>query len=267
MVKASSVQFLAYFESSISRSFDSRQQVLVDRVWSDREGAVNDSPIDMDAKVYLQDIIVLENHFFATGIGSPVRSHIVQAEPCREAHASFESIASLEGLVAGQSTHPILNRISKLIHRDAGLGYRLHVLPDLAVDFGGFAVVPQKIVVHIVDGGEMADLLGCGTLQVALSVLNELTLRILLIRVQFSERQSRRTGLLWRLRLLLATLSFLVLLGLADLIIGKRQGGLSRVDNIPVLVLILVLALKHAWQETTGHSRLGRVESGNRIPR
>jgi hypothetical protein len=49
----------------------------------------------MHAEVDLENVVVLENDFFGTGIGSPMSGTIVHSQPSGESLAGLESISSL----------------------------------------------------------------------------------------------------------------------------------------------------------------------------
>jgi hypothetical protein len=155
-----------------------------------------------------------------------MRCHVVQTKSSGEAHASLKSVPSIETLVTNECSNSILNLLSKLCHRYTRLRNRLHVLPDLTMDFGGFAIVGQEAVIHVIYGSQMAQLLVCCTFQVliAAGVLDDFTLRILLSVEDGSEGNTRRDRLTVTASLLLLTslvpfLLFLVF-RLVNLILG-----------------------------------------------
>lgn len=117
---------------------------------SDSKGAVDNTSIDMDSKVDTENIVILKYNILLARVRGPMRRYVVQAKPGREAHASFESVSGLGGLVTDESTHTVFDLIGELSHGDARLCNSLHVLADLTMDFGGFAVVAQEVVVHVV---------------------------------------------------------------------------------------------------------------------
>jgi hypothetical protein len=132
---------------------------------------------------------------------------IVQSQPSWESLAGLESVSSLDARVADESTNAFLNLLSQRAHEDTGFRDRLHVLTDLAVGFGGFAIVVQEVIVHLLHGGLMADFLGRGPIQVLVDVgiFDNLAWRIRVPVEDVGERLSRGRGLLasGRFRLLL----------------------------------------------------------------
>ena len=104
----------------------------------------------MNSEIHFQDIVVLEDYLLGSRIGSPVSSYIVQAEPGGKSHAGFEGISSLEALVVGQCPNAILNLLGKLAHGNAGLCDRMHMVADLSMDFGSFAIIVQETVIHVI---------------------------------------------------------------------------------------------------------------------
>jgi len=110
--------------------------------------------------------------------------------------------------------------MSQRAHGDAGFGNRLHVLADLAVGFGGFAVVAQEVVVHLLHGSLMAEFLGRGAVQVLVDVdvgiFDNLALRVWSPLEDVGERFPRRRGLLASGRLCF----FLLLVGFAPFLLA-----------------------------------------------
>ena len=143
----------AHLEPSISGCLDGRKQIIVDRIGNYREGAIDNPAVDMDPEIHTQDIVVLQNDLLGSRIGSPVSSHVVQAETGRKTHAGFENISGLKALVIGQRPNAIFNFLSKLAHGDAGLCDRLHMLPNLAMNLRSFAIVAQELITHVVQDG------------------------------------------------------------------------------------------------------------------
>jgi hypothetical protein len=86
---------MAYSETRVRRCFDGCEQIVVHRVGGDCESTVDDSAVDMHAEVDLENVVVLENDFFGTGIGSPMSGTIVHSQPSGESLAGLESISSL----------------------------------------------------------------------------------------------------------------------------------------------------------------------------
>jgi hypothetical protein len=170
----------------------------------------------MNSKVHFQDIVVLEVDLLGSRIGSPVSSYIVQAKASWKPHAGFQSVAGLNALVAGQRPDAILNLLGKLAHGDAGLCDGLRILADLAVDFGGFAIVVQELVIHVVHHREVTKFFSRGSQKIVIfgGIFNNLTLWISLIVKEIGEFNSRRSCLVSGHSLpflLLVSLSFFLL--------------------------------------------------------
>jgi hypothetical protein len=210
---------MAYSETSVRRCFDSREQVVVHRVGGDGERTVDDSAIDMDTKVDLENIVILKYDFFSAGVGGPMSSTIVQSQTSRESLAGLESISGLDAGVTDQSANTVFNFLSQRAHRHAGFRDRLHVLPDLAVGFGSFAIVFQEVLVHLLHGSLMAGFLGRSATQVIveIGIFDNLAFRIRSPMEDVGERLSRRRGLLasgrFRFLLLVALTFFLFACG------------------------------------------------------
>lgn len=133
----------AHIEPGIGGCLDSREQIIVGQIESHGERAVNNPTADMNSEIRFQEIVILQDNLLGSRIGSPVSSYVVQAESSRKSHAGFKT------LVIGQSPSAILNLLGKLVHRNAGLCDRLHILADLATDFGSFAIVTQEPIIHV----------------------------------------------------------------------------------------------------------------------
>lgn len=113
--------------------------------------------------------------------------------------------------MARQCADAVFDFLGQLAHGDAGFCNRLHVLADLAMDFGGFAIVVQEIVVHLVHGGNVTNFFGRAALKVVIvdGISHNLTLGIWLIVKEIGEGGSRRSRLL---RIRYFTLLLLLLL-------------------------------------------------------
>lgn len=104
----------------------------------------------MDSEIHGQDIVVLEDNLLASRVWGPVSGYVIQAEPGWKPHTGFESVSCFKALVVSQCANAVLNLVGKMAHGNPGLGDCLHVLADLAVDFSGFAVVVEELVIHAV---------------------------------------------------------------------------------------------------------------------
>jgi hypothetical protein len=144
-----------------------------------------------------------------------VCTNIVQAEASWERQAGLEAITLLKTLMTGQCSNTIVNLPGNLRHGNAGFSDRLRILSDLTMDLGGFAIVTEKVIVHVGHCGQMTELFGGGTLEVLILdfVVEFLAFRIDLIAEDFGKGNSRRSGLLHfgnLLVLLLVTLTLLL---------------------------------------------------------
>lgn len=139
-----------HLDAGVGAGFRSCEEGVVDRVEGDSESAVDYSTTDMDAKVDAEDVFVLENDILDSSIGRPVRGDVVDAETCGKAHTSLESIACLEARVANKCPDTFLNLVGELRHGDARLCDLLDLRADLAMDFGGLAVVAEEVLIHVV---------------------------------------------------------------------------------------------------------------------
>ena len=145
-----------YLEAGVGGGFDTFKQIVIDRVVSDCERTVNNAAIYVHSKVDTEHIVVLKDGILETRVWSPVSSNVVKTQAGWETHPSFERISCLNGLVTDQSTHTVFDLVGELAHGDAGLCNRLHILADLTVYLGSFAVVIEVLIVHIADYRQMA---------------------------------------------------------------------------------------------------------------
>ncbi len=205
----------AYLEPSIGGCLDSGEQIVVGRIESHGKGAIDNSAADMHSEIYFQDIVALKNDLLSSRIGSPVSGYVVQAEPSRKSHAGFEGVSGLKTLMVGQCPDTILNLLGKLAHGNAGLCDRLHILADLAMDFGSFAIVTQKLIIHVFHDGEVAKFFSRGASKIVIvgDIFDDLALRISMTVKEVGECNPWRNRLLsteYSAFLLLVTLSFLL---------------------------------------------------------
>jgi hypothetical protein len=170
----------AYFKSGIGSCFHSRKQVIIDRIGSDGESAINDPSVHVYSEIDLQDIVVLQEDLFRPSIGRPVGTYVVQAKPRWKPKASFERVSRLKTLVTSQCSNTIIDLLSKPSHRNSGLSNRLGVVANLAMNLRSFAIVDQEVIVHVFDSGHVTDLFGRRALEVVIlhGVIDYLALRI-----------------------------------------------------------------------------------------
>lgn len=130
-----------YLEPRIGSCLDSRKQIIIGWIESYGKSTIDNPAADMNSEIHFQDIIVLEDNLLRSGVGSPVSTYVVQAEPGGKSHTGLESVSGFKTLVFGQCSNAILNLLGELAHGDAGPRDRLRILADLAMDFGSFAIV------------------------------------------------------------------------------------------------------------------------------
>lgn len=68
--------------------------------------------------------------------------------------------------MTNQGAYAIIDFVCKSGHRYARFGNGLHVLTDLAMNFGSFTIVAEKVVVHVRDCLKMVKLFSCRALEV-----------------------------------------------------------------------------------------------------
>lgn len=205
---------LAYLESSVGGGLYGGKQVIVDRIGSDGEGAVDNPAVYVNPEIHGKNVVVLEDDFLGSWVGRPVGGDVVQAESGRESHAGFQGIPNLNTLVVDQCPHAVLDLLRELAHGYAGFRDGLHVLADLAVDFGGLAVVVQEVVVHVFDGGEVTEFFGGSATEVCVpgDEFDDLAEGIWLVGKESGECDSWGSCLLYGDHFLLLSVTLLFLL-------------------------------------------------------
>jgi hypothetical protein len=141
---------------------------------------------------------------------------VVQAKSRRERQTCLEGVTLLKTLVASQCSNAVVNLPGKLRHGNTGLGDRLRILANLAMNLCGFAIVAEELVIHVAYCSQVTDLFGSGALEILIFdvVLDNLTLRIDVIAKDIGQCNSRRSRLLHvgcLLVLLLVALSLLLI--------------------------------------------------------
>jgi hypothetical protein len=152
----------------------------------------------MDSEVDLQNIIVLEDHFFAPRIRGPMSGHVVEGQTSREPLAGLESIASFDAWMTDQGSNTFFNLFGQFAHGHARFRNRLHVLTYLAVSLGSLAIVAHEVIVHLLHGGLVANFSGRSAFEivVGVGVLDDLARRIRLAMEEVCKWPSRRRGLM-----------------------------------------------------------------------
>jgi hypothetical protein len=145
-----------------------------------------------------------------------VCADVVQAKSRRERQTCLEGITLLKTLVTSQCSNTVVNLPSKLRHGNTGLGDRLRILANLAMNLCGFAIVAEELVIHVTHCSLVTDLFSSSTLEILVFdvVLYNLTLRIDVIAKDVGQCNSRRSRLLHvgcLLVLLLVSLSLLLI--------------------------------------------------------
>jgi hypothetical protein len=187
-----------YFETDVGCCADGVEERVVDGVGGYGEGAVDDAAVNMYAKVDFQHVIVLQDDLFGSSVGRPVCADIVQAKSRRERQTCLEGITLLKTLVTSQCSNTVVNLPSKLRHGNTGLGDRLRILADLAMNLCGFAIIAEELVIHVTYCSQVTDLFSSSTLEIFILdvVLDDLTFRIDLVAKDVGECNSRRGRLL-----------------------------------------------------------------------
>lgn len=172
-----------YLDARVGGVLDGREQRVVLGVKGHGKGAVDYPAVDVDAKVDLHDVVMLQDNLVAR-VGGVVGGAVVQAEARRETHAALEVVAVLEALVARQGAHAVLDALGNLGQRHARLDVLLRPLPHLAVHLGAGAVLVQKVLVHAV---QVALLLARRAEQVFIAVLLNLALGVRVVGEQLRD--------------------------------------------------------------------------------
>jgi hypothetical protein len=271
----------AYLEPNVRGSLWSREQIVVNWIGSHSESAVDDPSIDVDAEIDLQHVVILEDNFFTTRIGGPVSSDVVQAKPGRKRQSSLESVTRLNALVTSESSDAFLNLVCELAHGDTGFRNGLHILTDLAMDFGSFAVVLEVFIVHVTQDFQMTNFLDRSALEVVVTVgiVDDFALGIWLIVEDAGKCNPWRGRLLFSAASLLLRLRSLSLFlrALDDQLLSHAacrvlptSGGLtvsfqvSSSLGIIVIIPIFIFAFEGPVEQSAGRGRFGRIGGGNR---
>lgn len=202
-----------YFETGVCCCPDSLEERIVDGVGGDGECAVNNAAVDVDAEIDFEYVVVLENDFLSSGVGSPMCADVVQAKACGERQSSFECVPFLQTCMSSEGSHAFVNFVRELGHRYTRLCDALSVLTDLTVDLSGFAIVAEEVIVHFSHRSHVADFFGGSAPEVLIldGILDDLALRIDLVRKEVGKWDPRKSTLLHvgrLLALLLIALSF-----------------------------------------------------------
>lgn len=183
----------SYPDARVRGILDGLEEVVVHGVETHGEGAVDDPPVDVDAKVDLHEVLVLEDDVLLAGIGRVMGNLVVEAEAGGETHASLEAVAGLKALVVEHRPDAVLNALGDTEEGLAGLHRLLHPASGLAMNLGGLAVVPEPVLVL----GEPASLVTAfGGRHRCLGVELDLTLGELAGREEVIDQDGRRGRLL-----------------------------------------------------------------------
>jgi len=107
----------------------------------------------MNTEVNLQDIVILQDHFFLPQIWSIVGTDVIQAQPGWKTQATFQTVPWHYPLVTNQSSDAVLNPLGDLSWRFAWLNDIFSSpLTDLAVSLGSLTIVIEEGRVHAVVG-------------------------------------------------------------------------------------------------------------------
>lgn len=163
----------------------------------------------MGTEIDLHHVSLLEHHLVSS-VGRVVGSTVVNAETTRESHTSLDVVSLLQSWVAGQGANRILDALRNLRESLTRLDVLLSILADLAMDLSSLTVLLQEVVVHAV---EVTLLFIGGPVGVVVLVLDNLSLRILVVREELGDRDTGRRTLDLCTSLLLLGLALLLFLG------------------------------------------------------
>lgn len=135
---------MPYLDTSVRRVLDSSKQVVVRRVKRHSKRTIHNPAIDVDPKINLHNIAVLQNNLLLPRIRGVVRNAVVQREPRREPQSGLETLTGFQAGITKQRSHAVLDIHGDIRQRLARTHALLRPAPDLAVDFGCFAIVVQE---------------------------------------------------------------------------------------------------------------------------
>jgi hypothetical protein len=141
-----------------------------------------------------------------------MRCAVVDIQPSRKAHTTFNVIAFFEARMTCQSSNRLFDSFGDLMQGLARFNPLLCPLPDLSVYFGCLTILVEEVVVHAV---EMSLLFTSGSICIFIPVLDFFASRILLVCEELADWYARRIRLsIWgSLLLFLGLLLFLLLSG------------------------------------------------------
>lgn len=221
-------------DTCVGRLLDGLEQVVVLVVERHGEGRVDNLPVDVHTEIHLHHVLLAQDHLIP-GVGGVMGGAVVQTQATGESHTADERITLSQAVVARERPDAVLDALGDLRQRLPRLDRLLRILPNLAMDLCGLAVVGQEVAVQVV---QVALLLARGPVAVLLPVLDLLAGRVVLVGEQEADldgggvRLARRRGLL-----LLLGLSLLFLLG------GARRARGSAVLLLGVVYVLVVVGV------------------------
>lgn len=138
-----------YLDSCIRGILDGREKVVINRVPRHGEGAVDNPAVEMDSKVDLHNIILVQHHLVA-GVWRIVSRAIVPAQSCRKCNTALDVVSLFQAQMACQVAGAVLNALCNLSDCHARLDVLLRPLPDLSVDLCALAKIADEIAIHAV---------------------------------------------------------------------------------------------------------------------
>lgn len=184
---------------------------------------------------------MLEDDVLLARIRRIMRHTRVDRKAGRESHSSLHTISRFDGLVPEKSPHAILNPGCDLSERLSGLHGVLDPVPDLPVNFSGFAIVVQQRRIVEVVPVKIPQLLGRRARRgEVMLVVEELASGIIPRGEQLTQRDARRRRLDSRSSLLLVLLLGLSLSLLLAVVDGADYGGRL------IVVVVIIAAVPEA---------------------
>lgn len=133
-----------YLDPCVGGILDSGQKIVVRVVESHRECTVDNPAVDVDAKVDLHNVPLLQHDILLTWIRGVVCDFVVEAEAGGKTHAGLEAVPGLDASMTKQCPDTVLNPVGDRKESLTGLGGLLYPFSSLAVHLGGLAVVLEE---------------------------------------------------------------------------------------------------------------------------
>lgn len=135
----------SYLDARVGRIFNRSEEVVIRRVKRHGESTIHNPAIDMDAKVNLHHIPLLNNNLLLARVGRIMSHAVVERQPRGKPHARPQAVSRLQAGVAQERAYAILDANGNVRERRlARLDRLLDPAADLAMHLGGFAVVAEE---------------------------------------------------------------------------------------------------------------------------